>query len=146
MRPAVVFDMDGTLADCEHRIHWIKGDSKKNWKKFFEGAGDDPPREEIVRLAKELALNNAILIASGRPESLRSVTSKWLAKYGVEHEEMYLRKNGDFRPDGQVKAEMVSQMKKDGFEPWLVVDDRQTAVDSWRALGLVCLQCDTGDY
>ena len=144
-RKAVIFDMDGTLADCTHRLHHVRS-QKKDWDKFFQGAGDDEPREEIVRLARELSVNNAILIASGRPESLRATTIKWLNQFNVPHEKIYLRKNNDFRKDGQVKGEMIAIMRKDGFDPWLVVDDRQTAVDSWRELGLCCLQCDDGDY
>lgn len=146
MKAAVIFDMDGTLADCSHRLHYVNSGSKKNWKQFFALCHEDSPRVEIVRLAVELALKNAIIIASGRPEHLRKVTEDWLAKHDVPFERIYLRTEGDRRPDGVVKAEMLSMMHANGFEPWLVVDDRQSAVDAWRKLGLSCLQCDESRY
>lgn len=145
-KPAVIFDMDGTLADCSHRLHFVKGPGKKNWKMFFAGSADDLPRPEIVRLALELSANNAILIASGRPEQLRKVTENWLLKYDVPYERIYLRKNDDMRPDGIVKSEMFPVMQKQGFAPWLSVDDRESAVSAWRVLGLCCLQCDQSNY
>lgn len=138
--------MDGTLADCEHRLHYVQGHGKKNWEKFFDGIGEDPPREEIVRLARLLADTNSILIASGRPEKLRKGTESWLKLHEVPFKRIYLRKNDDRRSDGIVKAEMLQQMHAHGFEPWLAIDDRQTAVDAWRELGLTCLQCDESSY
>ncbi len=146
MRSAVIFDMDGTLADCNHRLHWVRGAEKKNWKKFFEGVSKDEPRPEIVRLAQELSASNAIIIASGRPENLRKATIAWLEQYEVPFDAIFLRPEGDFRKDSEVKAEMIEFIRGQDFEPWLAVDDRQSAVDAWRALGLCCLQCDEGDY
>lgn len=147
MRAAVIFDMDGTLADCQHRIHFVDGSQgRKNWEKFFAGSGDDGPREDMIRLAVELSATNAILIASGRPEHLRRVTEKWLQKHEVPFERIYLRGNNDRRSDGIVKAEILALMRADGFEPWLAVDDRDSAVESWREQGLSCLQCAESQY
>lgn len=146
MRPAVIFDMDGTLADCTHRLHWVRGTEKKNWKKFFEGVSEDEPRPEIVRLAQELSEKNAIIIASGRPEELRRATTAWLEKYDIPFDAIFLRPKNDFRQDSVVKGEMIEFIRAQDFDPWLAVDDRQSAVDSWRELGLCCLQCDEGDY
>lgn len=138
--------MDGTLADCRHRLHFLHDKGKKDWKGFFQAAEKDLPRQEILDLALLLAEKNALLIASGRPEDQRQQTSEWLKKYKVPFEKIYLRPKNDHRPDGAVKAEMIEQMKHDGFMPWLVVDDRQSAVDAWRKLGLCCLQCDESRY
>ena len=138
--------MDGTLADCAHRLHYLSGTGRKNWEKFFAESKNDPPRKEILKLARELAANNEILIASGRPEHLRCVTEIWLAQHELKVARIYLRKEQDRRPDGIVKAEMLELMHEHGFKPWLVIDDRQSAVDAWRKLGMVCLQCDESRY
>lgn len=138
--------MDGTLADCRHRLHYVNRSGKKDWENFFAHSKDDTANEAIVRLALELASNNVILIASGRPEHLRKITEQWLDNYKVPYERIYLRKDHDRRPDGVVKGEMLAQMKAHGYEPWLSIDDRDSAVQSWRDLGLLCLQCDEGRY
>ncbi|WP_337588678.1 hypothetical protein [Nitrincola nitratireducens] len=48
--------------------------------------------------------------------------------------------------DEVVKAELLEDMKVAGFEPWLVLDDRDAVVAQWRALGLTCLQCAEGNF
>lgn len=141
MRPAVIFDMDGTLANCRHRLHFVRGPGKKNWQKFFEQGKDDPPKVEIIRLAVELSINNSILIASGRPEHLRKDTERWLKQQNVPYDAIFLRKDNDRRPDGTVKSEMLALMHAQGYSPWLAVDDRDSAVQAWRDLGITCLQC-----
>lgn len=146
MQPAVIFDMDGTLADCQHRLHWIEEPGNKNWDKFFDSSIDDKPRAQIVRLALNLSASNAIIIATGRPERLRRATEVWLKKFEIPFEVIYFRKTNDRRSDGAVKAEMLALMQADGFEPWLAVDDRDTAVSAWRELGLCCLQCGENLY
>lgn len=146
LQDAIIFDMDGTLADCSHRLHFVERAGKKDWERFFAGCSEDTPRLEILRLAQELSLKNKILIASGRPERLRRVTENWLKSFEIPYDRIYLRKNDDRRGDGIVKSEMLDLIKAHGYKPWLVVDDRQTAVDAWRDLGLVCLQCDESRY
>ena len=138
--------MDGTLSDCRHRLHWIESTGKKNWEKFFSAGKNDQPHSEILRLALELSGKNAIVIASGRPEHLRRETADWLTKFGVPFSGIYLRKDDDRRPDGIVKAELLACMQRDGFAPWLAVDNSDTAVAAWRESGVCCLQCDLSNY
>jgi phosphoglycolate phosphatase-like HAD superfamily hydrolase len=53
-RPAVIFDIDGVLADAAGRQHFLDwGD----WKSFFDACGDDPIIEEIERLLELLDKN-----------------------------------------------------------------------------------------
>lgn len=138
--------MDGTLADCRHRLHFVQGSGAKDWEKFFQAGKDDKPRRQIVRLAVELSASSAIIIASGRPERFRAQTERWLQKFAVPYSQIYLRDTEDRRPDGAVKTDMLAAMHADGFEPWLAIDDRDMAVAAWRQLGICCLQCDVSSY
>lgn len=52
-----------------------------------------------------------------------------------------MRAAGDYRQDAIVKAEILEQILADGYEPFLVVDDRPQVVDMWRSYGIVTLQC-----
>jgi hypothetical protein len=134
--------MDGTLADCRHRLRWVEGPGNKNWEKFFAGSKDDKLIEPVANLALALSATNAVIIASGRPEHLRRVTEAWLRKFKVPFSEIYLRDNDDRRPDGKVKTDMLAAMRANGYEPWLAVDDRDEAVAAWRESGICCLQCE----
>ena len=59
---------------------------------------------------------------------------------------LYMRKEGDFRPDAKIKEELIAQMKADGYEPILAFEDRQRVVDMWRRHGVQCCQVAPGDY
>lgn len=57
-----------------------------------------------------------------------------------------MRASLDYRKDFEVKKEIFENKIRDFFQVLFVVDDRQQVVDMWRNLGLVCLQCDYGDF
>lgn len=156
MKPCVIFDIDGTLANIEHRRHLVtipkEGDydtqlfGKPDWKAFFAAMADDAPNTPIIQLAWICARSRAVVLATGRSEHNRAVTERWLAGHFVTHDRLYMRANDDFRQDAIVKREMLARIRADGYAPFLVVDDRQSVVDMWRAEGLTCLQCAKGDF
>ncbi|WP_442934833.1 phosphatase domain-containing protein [Nitrincola sp. A-D6] len=45
-----------------------------------------------------------------------------------------------------VKSRLLEQIRASGYNPWLVLDDRDSVVNQWRTLGLTCLQCAPGDF
>ena len=57
-----------------------------------------------------------------------------------------MRPEGDYRPDYQVKQEMLNSLKAEGFEVLFTVDDRKQVVDMWRRNGITCLQCAEGNF
>ncbi len=146
---AVIFDIDGTLADVEHRLHHLEGE-QKDWDGFFADMPKDPVIEPVARLAQILheargqsGRLDAVLIVSARPDTTqyRQMTETWLAANDIRYDRLYLRAAGDYRPDQIVKAELLERILNDGYEPFLVVDDRPQVVAMWRSFGLVCLQC-----
>lgn len=147
---AVIFDIDGTLADVEHRRQFLP-----HWGKFFGAQHLDTPIEPVQWLAQKLyqtpsdyrggdydeMKEHYVLVVSARPEDYRDVTEKWLRKYKIFYDKLYMRPAGDYRKDAIVKREILEQILDDGYEPFLVIDDRPEVVDMWREYGLVCLQC-----
>ena len=62
---------------------------------------------------------------------------------------LYMREEGDHRPDSEVKIDLFKQMKRD----WpttnveMVIDDRDAVVSMWRRkLGLPCMQVNYGEF
>lgn len=145
----IIFDIDGTLANCEHRIHFVRS-KPKNWPAFNKAMKDDTPNQDIIWLLKTFHYVGAtILIASGRSEDDRAVTEEWLknvAFVGNMYKKLYMRPSRDYRSDDIVKGEILDQMRADGFNPNMAIDDRQQVVDMWRARGLRCLQVAPGDF
>ncbi|WP_240626507.1 HAD family hydrolase [Thalassospira lohafexi] len=148
-RDAVVFDMDGTLAhfDADTLGHLVHG-VEKHWDAFFDAMDLAKPIENIERLLRILhASGHAIVICSGRPAGWQHRSEAWLRAHNIPFDGMYLRPiDADHRTDEEVKEDLLAQIRADGFDPWLVVDDRSRVVDKWREMGLTCLQCAPGDF
>jgi len=152
---AVIFDMDGTLANVEHRRVHMQGNNK-DWKAWNAGMADDTPNWPIVNLLNQSGGLNTVFIFSGRMErdsegDWREVTMDWLETQcdlheGVHYQELWMRAEGDYRSDVAVKRQMLNELRSQGYEVEFVVDDRQSVVDMWRDEGITCLQCAPGDF
>jgi uncharacterized HAD superfamily protein len=137
----IIVDIDGTLADCSHRLRFIRG-KRKQWTKFFALASKDKPRVEIVCRVRELARQHRIHLVTGRPEEYRQQTLKWLSHYRIPFVSLYMRESGDHRPDDVVKQEILD-LCFDKNNIGLVIDDRPRVVRMWQSNGLEVL--DVGD-
>ena len=96
----IIFDLDGTLANCEHRRHYVRhpkyiiyeyqdpsdhfpglaGDKwQPNWDAFYEACDKDTPNQPIISLYHLMwTAGYEIAIWSGRSESVRANTNEWL--------------------------------------------------------------------
>jgi len=149
LKPCVVFDVDGTLAEFDaaklgHLVHGVE----KQWDAFHMAMADAPPIAPIAKLMRRLKQSGeTIVICSGRPDGWAEHTIAWLHKHELPFDGVYLRaKDQDAASDPDVKRQALAQMQADGLAPWLVIDDRSSVVDAWRAEGLACLQCAPGDF
>ena len=143
-RDLVLVDMDGTLADVSHRLHWVRGAKKKNWKKFFNEMSKDPPNPVVLEWVQNLVPEYRIVIVSGRPEDYRQATTDWLRRYKVPFSGLYMRRAGDRRPDHIVKRELLEEIGEDHVA--FVIDDRNSVCDMWRGSGLTCYQVAEGNF
>lgn len=71
---------------------------------------------------------------------------KQLSLAGVNYNAMYLRDDGDMRPDDIVKEELLAKIRADGYKPTIAFDDRNQVVNKWRELGINCYQVRAGDF
>jgi len=142
----VLVDLDGTLADCDHRRHFLDH-VPKNWKGFLDPklVAEDPLIEPVAKVVRALADNYPILYVSGRTRALHTATKVWLEGHGlwIPPHKLYMRKLNDFRTDVIVKRELLAIIRKE-WNPWLAIDDRASVVEMWRDEGLTCLQVNDG--
>ena len=146
----IICDIDGTIADCEHRKHHITT-RPKNHDAFYAGVMDDKPIHSILGLLMVLmdyeGFRFKLVFVTGRPERCRDDTEEWLREQHIYPSDytLFMRKDGDYRQDYIVKQEILdTKINKD--EVWLVLDDRKQVVDMWRRNGLTCLQVADGNF
>lgn len=145
MTKCYIFDIDGTLADCSHRLHHIQK-RPKDWDAFFADCGDDDPINHIIGLLRALAERHEIVFVSGRSDQVRAETVAWLDRHVGISEPLYMRRQGDRRDDDFLKIELLAQLRADGFDPIMAFDDRTRVVNAWRAAGVPCAQVAPGDF
>lgn len=136
----IVFDLDGTLANIDHRAYYVRQD-KPDWDKFYSACDKDTPNLWCVEMMHSFMDQGfVILIVSARRDTEKSKTLAWLRYHSVKYDDLImLRKGNDNTEDKKLKREWLKSYGKENI--LLVVDDRQKVVDMWREEGLVCLQC-----
>lgn len=135
-----IFDIDGTLAHMGDRIYYEM--SKVDRDEY------DTPTMILFEIYKEKTSVNNVILCSGRSESSRELTKKWLIDAGVRNVEnirMYFRKDGDMRPDWMVKQEMWSEIQK--FNNIIgMFDDRLQVTRRARMLGHKVFSVDYNNF
>lgn len=146
--PVVVFDIDGTLANIEHRRHFVDGThGRKDFNAFYDAMVYDKAIPEMLGIHNMYFMNNWTLIyCTGRPEQYRTATRDWLDRFGffgAKTNTLLMRPTGErYRPDYEVKQEMHDYISAD-CNIHIVFDDRQQVVDMWRRNG--CFVCQVAD-
>lgn len=152
---AIIMDIDGTLANAEHRIHLLPARRRPEdrttpdeaWQQFFAAAKDDVVNPEIRELNNAMfKAGYEIAICTGRPERDRQTTIDWLIDNDIRFHRLLMRAHDDHRPDTEVKREMLDEVRREGRNVLFAVEDRKSVVGMWREAGIRCLQVCDGDY
>lgn len=132
----VICDLDGTLA--------LFGD-KNPYDRNFE---EDTVNVAVANIIEPYLRNEQVIFVSGRKETAREQTKRWLQKTFQISEPIYLfmRKADDNRKDVHVKKEIYETYIKGIHNVLFVLDDRDQVVEMWRQEGLTCLQVAEGDF
>lgn len=148
----VIVDIDGTIADCEHRRHHLLC-KPKNWDAFFAEMQNDAPIESVSRLVRVLLSVGVyrVIFCTGRGEEYRSQTESWLSKElgtfaPMLRGNLLMRPAGDRRDDPQVKPELLGSLGIAPHNTAFILEDRNRMVARWRELGFTCFQVADGDF
>jgi len=144
---AIICDLDGTLCNLDHRLHYVKKEGKKDWMSFFEQLINDQANMWCLEMLTALK-SNIILFCSGRPSNYRNLTLSWLYDY-LPHDmrfDLFMRYEGDYRQDNIAKEILLDFEILTNYTPYFIIDDRKQVVDMWRKRGFTCLQCTDGEF
>lgn len=158
MKPLYIFDLDGTLALCNHRQHLLDDvDDSHRWTKFYAACDRDEPNTPVIDTMERLRYAGAdIWIFSGRSDEVRDKTVAWIAQHtsfmswqlAPEGDALLtMRPVGDYTPDDELKALWLDRMLLDDRQRLVATfDDRQRVVNMWRSRGVPCFQVAPGEF
>lgn len=144
----IIFDIDGVLADCSHRLHYLKD---KNYDKFYsdEEIMKDKPIHDIMDIfvglenlnEYNIGSNKTVnILISGRNERCKKSTIQWLREklnIYIDEDQLFLRSEDDYRPAHEVKEDLIK--KHIGFENILFAfDDDDQVNEMYKKHGVMC--------
>lgn len=144
---AIVIDLDGTLA-----IH--EGRDPYDAENCHLDLVDDAVSTIIWALAEafdKLGPGIKVFFLSGREgtESIKNKTRKWLEEKiwadDYDHE-LLMRKEGDNRPDFNIKYDLFDENIRGKYNVLFAMDDRDQVVRLWREMGVKALQVGYGNF
>ena len=143
--PAVLFDIDGVLADAAGRQHFLTG-RRKDWDAFFAASVDDPLIEETATLLRLLDPELAVVLLTARPTTVLEGTVDWLGRFEVRWDLLAMRPASDRRPSAVVKQEALAEIRALGLEVRLAFEDDLRNAEMFRAAGIPTVYIHSGYY
>lgn len=174
----IIFDLDGTLADCEHRRHFV--DPQKNpqllqlyckpfdyinpktfeifkpdWDAFYEACDQDTPIQPVIEFW-DTQISQGMMgchqIWSGRSESVREKTEKWLDHHLLcfQPHQLKMRPIGDYTSDEQLKEKWLDERINDMGNQAVsdikyIFDSHGRSIEMWRRRGIFVFNCNQSE-
>lgn len=134
MDKAVIFDVDGTLCDVRSIRHFLDT-GKRNFHRFHQESTACPPVDVVAGLWRSIRPGIKRVVVTAREARWYNETLWWMLLNGFEPDDMFMRPWRDFRPDWQVKADMLVELRN-RYELVLAVDDNPNVIDVWTRAGI----------
>lgn len=144
----IIWDLDGTLSNCDPHLHLIQK-APKQWDAWDEMIPHHKPYDDMINLFNiHFYQGHTNLIVTARREKCRAQTEEWLLKQNIhnKHSGLYMRGMKDYRPDFEVKADILKTLRQKGFEPNLAFEDRGSVATMYRDNGVRCFQVVDGQF
>jgi len=150
MKNIIIFDLDGTICNVEHRRKFVAS-KPKNWDAWNKGLSMDKPHLSVKFIFDCIGnmikthTNTTIAFVSGRSEKYKDETIDWLNfnGFGNYTSNLYMRKAGDCRNDAIIKNEIANEIEKQ-YNIFCVFDDRKRVVDMWTERGIFVFDVGQG--
>ena len=131
----IIIDLDGTLALMKDRNPYDASTCE-----------NDEVNQAVAKVIKGVAMEHKVFFMSGRSDKYREQTERWLVNNAIMLGPVYMRKEGDVRKDYIVKKELFDEHIRSKYNVSFVMDDRNSVVQMWREIGLVCFQVAPGNF
>ena len=145
MRDHIILDIDGTISDSAWRQDYARA---RQWDDFHSRCEADKPHPDVLDMILRLSLSMQILACTGRTETYREQTMRWMTKHGVPIDHLIMRGVHDFSRAGDMKISSLEAFfgsKEAVLERVaFVLEDNDRSVELFRNYGLPCWQVRSG--
>lgn len=141
----IIFDLDGTLANDQHRLPLIKSSDvgPDDWDTYYKLCGCDTPILPMVTLLEDcISSLHHIEIWTARSQMVYDTTCAWLNYHAPKWAEygglLKMRPLGNTDPGVLIKQQWLTDCQADGLWPDLVFDDNPEVVEMYTQSGVTC--------
>jgi len=139
----VIIDIDNTLCISNERFTLAtKPNGKIDWDIAHnpELIRKDKPNYPMIDLAKKYKKDGfEVIILTGRPDSVESVTEEWLKKYEIEYDQLIMRnRSSHFLKAPIYKKKMYETIIKS--DVFCAYDDEEEIIQMWNSLGITAFK------
>jgi FMN phosphatase YigB (HAD superfamily) len=136
MKDIILFDLDNTLADMDHRLHLINR-AEPDWDTFERACIHDSPIPATIKTTQALThMGLQVWVWTGRSDLVLHETKQWLAAHQVSYIQLLMRPYGDIRPTSSVKLEWLADSPVPRDRVLCAYDDDPRVVSVLREAGL----------
>lgn len=142
---AIIVDVDGTLAHMHNRGPF-------DYDKVVDDIVDEQVKELCNKYYDE---GYHVIIVTGRENvghkdgnvvSVKEKTIYWLKRHEISFDEVFIRDEGDMRPDNIIKYEIFNKYIRNNYNVQFCVDDRPQVIRMYRELGLKVFQVNDREF
>ena len=131
----IIIDLEGTLSNCSHRIHYWGRNNFYQWNDLFHL---DTVHESMVEIINRYRVNGVNIILCTAKSVLRAPeVMSWLKKNELLEliDQFYFRKIRDSRPSPEIKKEMLRSISEK-FNILIAFDDRPDICEMYDSYGI----------
>ncbi len=146
--PAVILDLDGVIADTEHRQHFLAGSTNrdKDWAGFFNACADDPVIPAGKALAAAISADITVVVLTARIHEIREETIAWLDTNEIRHDWLIMRGPRGGGPSSDWKRTQLELLREFGADIRLTLDDDPRNIAMMLEMGLTAQYIHSGYY
>jgi len=138
MRDAVIFDIDGTLADVDEFLHHLvhRPDSPRDWEGFHTAVGEAKVKLEVLSMLHLYQIRGVhVILLTSRNVDWQKETMDWLKKNNITYDRLMMRSKGDRRSAPEFKEDRFKKISQE-FNIVHVFDDHPGVVGVAEELGI----------
>jgi len=152
----VVFDLDGTIADCNHRMKFIRPNPaidpdtgkkvKRRYDLFHAACVNDTVIAPVAQFYVQFVTDPSVtvIVLSGRDAAVLDDTKQWFVDNDLPMpDEMLLKVGNQMLPDVEQKRFQADRLEKKYGKPIsMVFEDRDRVVKMWKERGTFVFNVD----
>ena len=144
---ALIFDLDGTIADNRHRIVY-RHDGRLNWDILLDPTlirKDTLMAPNIPELLRHVKKNFKVVLLTGRVHKQKAETLRWLENYNIPYDRLIMRSADETYIKDAVFKEKRTRELLAQYDIVLALDDMSRTLEMYEKLDIATYKINSSD-